>query len=90
MMMTWKDVKWLGITMDELIKKYHFRSYLDIQEDVNLIVEYEYQELEKVKEVFTDFIYFWHNKNIKSYYHEWLGDMPEDEDICRLVIKLKF
>ena len=90
MMMTWKDVKWLGITMDELIKKYHFRSYLDIQEDINLIVEYEYQELEKVKDVFTDFIYFWHNKNIKSYYHEWLGDMSEDEDICRLVIKLKF
>lgn len=90
MMMTWNEVKWLGITMDELMKEYHFRSYLDIQEDINLIVEYEYQELEKVKDVFNNFIHFWHNKNIKGYYHEWSGDMPEDEDICRLVIKLKF
>lgn len=90
MIMDWNEVKSLGVTMDRLIKNYHFRSYLDIQEDVNLVVEYEYQELEKIKEVFTNVIYFCHNKDIKSYYHEWLGDMPEDDDICRLVIKLKF
>lgn len=75
--------------MNLLLKKYSLISRLEFDSDIlELIVEYNYCDREKVNDIFKDTIYFVFKKNITSYYHEWTGE--EEKDVCNLVVNFKF
>lgn len=76
----------------KVVKEHGFVGYLHYDEDFNkfcFIIEYKYKDLKKVDTfIFSSQVLF--NKHFKTFYHEWLGEYPEDDDICRLIINLKY
>ena len=91
MMISWNNVKNLGKVMDTLMKTYHFRSDLVFEdEQVKLIIDFEYGEFDKIKNLVALWFPMFLEKNITGFCYEVPNDFPKDIDLCKAIINLKF
>lgn len=79
----------------DLFNKYRFHSEIVFDEFCNdneplLVIEYDYRDSEKIHDVFGSYIFYaFGDRHIKSFVLE-VPEFPKDNDLCKMIIKLKF
>lgn len=92
MVVSFKELELINSCMQKLQKGYGFFSSLCFNslEDLFFCVEFSYRDYDMFKDYTFLFILPKLERYILNYYFELPGDFPSDDDLCRLVIKLKF
>lgn len=89
-----KNMQILAESMNKLKSVCGFNNSLVITEfgDVALVIEYKYENYDRLTWAFDYYVKSKFNKFVVSYAHEWVDYEYNlrDTDICRMVIKLKF